>query len=210
MPTSAHRLRRPVPHPPQPNWKAAIGDVKCAIGWVKQHALTPEWNVDPERLALLGRSAGGHLALMAAYAPEDPELLPSCDAGDTGVDAVARFTRQPICPGAKQSGEPADLGQPRHAARLRGRNARLRDRALPGALADRARHAGAPRTLLAHGGRDQFVPHGHMGLLGARLRAIGVPCETIFIPYGQHAFDFVVGSLSSQLLEAALLDFLRR
>ena len=69
---------------------------------------------------------------------------------------------------------------------------------------------GSPRTLLAHGGRDQFVSHGHMGLLGARLRAIGVPCETIFIPYGQHAFDFVVGSLSSQILEAALLDFLRR
>jgi acetyl esterase/lipase len=61
--------------------------------------------------------------------------------------------------------------------------------------------------LLAHGGRDQFVSHGHMGLLGARLRAIGVPCETIFISYAQHAFDFVVGGLSSQIFEAALLDF---
>ena len=26
---------------PQPNWKTATGDVKCAIGWVKQHASTP-------------------------------------------------------------------------------------------------------------------------------------------------------------------------
>ena len=23
---------------PQPNWQTALGDVKCAIGWVKQHA----------------------------------------------------------------------------------------------------------------------------------------------------------------------------
>ena len=60
--------------------------------------------------------------------------------------------------------------------------------------------AAAPRTLLAHGGRDQFVPHGHMGLLAARLRAMGVPCETLFIPYAQHAFDFVVGGFSDQIL----------
>jgi hypothetical protein len=49
-----------------------------------------------------------------------------------------------------------------------------------------------------------------MGLLGTRLCALGVPCETIFIPYAQHAFDFVVGGLSSQIFEAALLDFLGR
>ena len=66
----------------------------------------------------------------------------------------------------------------------------------------------APRTLLAHGGRDQFVPHGHMGLLADRLRAMGVPCETLFIPYAQHAFDFVLGGFSDQILEAELLRFL--
>lgn len=69
---------------------------------------------------------------------------------------------------------------------------------------------GSLRTLLAHGGRDQFVSHGHMGLLDARRRGYGTPCETIFIPYAQHAFDVVVGGLSSQIFEAALLDFLGR
>ena len=73
---------------PQPNWKTATGDVKCAIGWIKQHAETADWNVDAKKLALLGRSAGGHLALMAVYAPSDPELPPSCDVTDTGVEAV--------------------------------------------------------------------------------------------------------------------------
>ena len=72
---------------PQPNWQTATGDVKCAIGWVKQHADTPDWNVDPKKVALLGRSAGGHLALMAAYAPADPELPASCDAGDTSASS---------------------------------------------------------------------------------------------------------------------------
>jgi acetyl esterase/lipase len=43
----------------------------------------PDWNIDPTKVALLGRSAGGHLALMAAYAAADPALPATCDAGDT-------------------------------------------------------------------------------------------------------------------------------
>ena len=47
-----------------------------------------------------------------------------------------------------------------------------------------------------------------MGLLAARLRSNGVPCETLFIPYAQHAFDFVRGGFSDQILEAKVLRFL--
>ena len=194
---------------PQPNWKTATGDVKCAIGWVKQHASTPDWNVDPAKLTLLGRSAGGHLALLAAYAPADPELPASCDAGDTTVDAVISLYA------------PTDLtwGYANPANKLVS-DSRAKMRAFVGGTPEEAaaRYRAlspidrvtteAPRTLLAHGGRDQFVPHGHMGLLAARLRSNGVPCETLFVPYGQHAFDFVVGGFSDQILEAELLKFL--
>jgi acetyl esterase/lipase len=194
---------------PQPNWKAAIGDVKCAIGWVKAHADTPEWNVDPSKLALLGRSAGGHLALMAAYAPSDPELPATCDGTDTGVEAVISLYA------------PTDLSWGyKYPASKWVVDGREKIRGFVGGPPDQAGNryrdlsplervtVSAPRTLLAHGGRDQFVPHGHMGLLAARLRAMGVPCETLFIPYAQHAFDFVVGGFSDQILEAELQRFL--
>ncbi|HEY2571101.1 MAG TPA: hypothetical protein VGI27_06490, partial [Solirubrobacteraceae bacterium] len=69
--------------------------------------------------------------------------------------------------------------------------------------------ATAPRTLLAQGGRDQFVAPEQMDRLAARLAALGVPHETLLIPYAQHAFDFVPGSFSSQILEATLQAFLR-
>jgi len=195
---------------PQPNWQSATGDVKCAIGWVKQHADMPEWNVDPKRVALLGRSAGGHLALMAAYAPADPELPASCEAGDTTVDAVVSLYA------------PTDLSWGyKYPANRWVSDSRAKMRAFLGGPPDQAgdRYKAlsplervtptAPRTLLAHGGRDQFVPFGHMGLLAARLRAMGVPCETLYIPYAQHSFDFVVGGFSDQILEAELLKFLR-
>jgi acetyl esterase/lipase len=194
---------------PQPNWKSATGDVKCAIGWIKQHAQTPDWNVDPDRLALLGRSAGGHLALLAAYAPADPDLPASCDAGDTSVDAViALYAPTDLAWGYKYPASKwvadsrakmrAFLGGGPDEAAGRYRTLSPIERVTPA----------APRTLLAHGGRDQFVPYGHMGLLAARLRAMGVPCDTLFIPYGQHAFDFVVGGFSEQILEAEVLRFL--
>jgi len=195
---------------PQPNWQTATGDVKCAIGWVKKNADTPDWNVDPKRVTLLGRSAGGHLALMAAYAPADPDLPASCDAGDTSVDTVISLYA------------PTDLGWGyKYPASKWVSDSRAKMRAFLGGAPDQAGDryralsplervtAAAPRTLLAHGGRDQFVPYGHMGLLAARLRAMGVPCETLFIPYAQHAFDFVVGGFSDQILEAEVLKFLR-
>ena len=61
---------------PQPNYLTATGDVKCAVGWIKDHAA--EFNISPERLALFGRSAGAHLALLAAYSAGDSRLSTSC------------------------------------------------------------------------------------------------------------------------------------
>jgi acetyl esterase/lipase len=46
---------------------AAIQDVRCAMAWVKKNAA--KYNFDPNRVVTWGGSAGGHLALMAAYAP---------------------------------------------------------------------------------------------------------------------------------------------
>jgi acetyl esterase/lipase len=193
---------------PQPNWQTALGDVKCAIGWVKQHAATSDWNVDPAKLALLGRSAGGHLALMAAYAPADPKLPASCPAGDTSVDAVIALYA------------PTDLiwGY-EHPSNPRAADSRARTRNFLGGAPDTegARYRtlspvervtpAAPRTLLAHGGRDQLLDHAHLDLLAAKLAAAGVPHETLFIPWAQHAFDFG-GGPSNQLLEPTLLRFL--
>src|SRR3712207_8377221 len=59
---------------PQPNWQTATADVKCAIGWLKRNAV--QYGVDPHRIALLGRSAGGHLALLAAYTSDEAALPP--------------------------------------------------------------------------------------------------------------------------------------
>ncbi|HTB61028.1 MAG TPA: alpha/beta hydrolase [Polyangia bacterium] len=203
---------------PQPNWQTALGDVKCAIGWVKQHATTDDWNIDSKKVALLGRSAGAHLALMAAYTAAADDLPSSCPSGgvaggapvDTSVEAVISLYG------------PTDLAWAyAHPANLHVADSPQKLRAFLGDAPEREPEryramsptervtAAAPRTLLAQGGRDQFVTPEQMDRLAARLAAAGVPHETLFIPYAQHAFDFVPGSFSSQILDATLQAFLR-
>ena len=45
-------------------------DVRNAIQWLKDHAKT--YNIDPDRIALLGGSAGDHLVELIGYAANTP------------------------------------------------------------------------------------------------------------------------------------------
>ena len=64
-----------------------IGDVKRAVAWMKASA--GRYGVNRERVVLGGASAGGHLALLAAYTPDHPRLTPEDVRGsDQSVRAV--------------------------------------------------------------------------------------------------------------------------
>jgi acetyl esterase/lipase len=66
-------------------------NVKSAIRYVKAHAA--EYKIDPARLGLMGGSAGGHLATLAALTP-DPAKADARDPADwhdTSVRAVGAF-----------------------------------------------------------------------------------------------------------------------
>ncbi|MFZ2358951.1 MAG: alpha/beta hydrolase [Anaerolineae bacterium] len=66
-----------------------VQDVKRAIIWLKRNG--DQYGVDGHRVALIGGSAGGHLALLAAYTPNDPALQPDDSAVDTSLRAVVSF-----------------------------------------------------------------------------------------------------------------------
>jgi acetyl esterase/lipase len=198
---------------PQPNWQSAVGDVKCAIGWVKQHAATDDWNVDPKKVALLGRSAGGHLVLMAAYTAAADDLPSTCPIGGAAVDSSVESVISLY--------GPTDLAWGyAHPANLHAADSPQKLRAFLGDSPEREPEryramsptervtATAPRTLLVQGGRDQFVAPDQMDRLATRLAALGVPHETLLVPWAQHAFDFVPGSFGSQILEATVRQFL--
>jgi acetyl esterase/lipase len=74
---------------PKAGLYAMLADVKRAIVWMKDNGA--EHSVDPERIVLMGGSAGAHLALLAAYTPNHPELDPPDVRGDTSVRAVVSY-----------------------------------------------------------------------------------------------------------------------
>lgn len=64
---------------PYPKSPAALQDAQRAVGVVRQHAA--EWGIDPNRVGVLGFSAGGHLAA-ALSTHFDKRLYDSVDAAD--------------------------------------------------------------------------------------------------------------------------------
>ncbi len=213
---------------PQPNWRTATGDVKCAVAWVKRHAR--EFGIGTDRLALLGRSAGGHLALLAAYTPDDTRLPSSCmdDEASDGLDesamsggessenvraVVAFYAPTDLLWAYDNPANPRVIDGPLTLRRFVGGDPHASDEiAARFRLVSPVSHVNArttPPTLLIHGGHDQLVRSENMELLGGKLKKAGTPHRELFIPYAQHGFDYNFRGWGAQIVRPLLLDFLR-
>jgi acetyl esterase/lipase len=78
---------------PEADLFGMVADVKRAIAWMKNstHGLV----IKDDRIILMGGSAGGHLALLAAYTPNHPELDPPDISCDTAVHGVISYYGPP-------------------------------------------------------------------------------------------------------------------
>lgn len=74
--------------PPEVGMKGMIGDVFRAIDYVKTNA----GEHGMEKIVLMGASAGGHLALLAAHGSHDPRLIPEdLQSRDLSVHGVVSY-----------------------------------------------------------------------------------------------------------------------
>lgn len=208
---------------PQPNWQTATSDVRCAILWVKAHA--QQFEVDAERIALLGRSAGGHLALLAAYTHDNTVFESSCAepsfAAATTESVEPTDTLNSCVRAVVALYAPTDLRwayrNPANQRVVDGpETIRRFTGGTPESEADVFNHASpvahvtpsSPPTLLIHGGQDQLVREQNMELLAEALRAARVPHESILIQYAQHGFDYNFNGWGAQVAQSGMLRFL--
>lgn len=71
---------------PETDMLGMVGDAKRAIAWMKGQG--PAYGVNQERVVVAGGSAGGHLALLAAYTPGESALTPD-DVGEIDLNVRA-------------------------------------------------------------------------------------------------------------------------
>ncbi len=158
---------------PAHKWPACLDDVETAIRWVKAHAA--EYKVDPNRIALIGESAGGHLVSMAGTRA----------GSDTAVAAVVPFyAPHDLETRAKQrrSIGPGISGLFGIKDELNEANLKV---LAEGSPINHLR-AGLPPYLLIHGDKDEQVPYEQSPNFQAKTKALGNRCDLITIPGGIH------------------------
>jgi acetyl esterase/lipase len=163
---------------PEHPWPAAREDVVAAVAHLREEA--GSLGVDPARIALLGRSAGGQLATAVAYGR--PEL---------GIRAViALYAPHDLHFAWAHSRQRDVLDSFRLMRQYLGGAPEERRAAFDDASAYLAVRPGLPPTLLVHGAMDSLVWHRQSERLAARLTEAGVPNVFLSLPWATHAFDF--------------------
>lgn len=177
-------------HAPRWRWPAQLADVRLALRWVREHAAA--YGADSSRVALLGRSSGAQLAMLAAYEPGAPEVRavvnyygpvdladgyrhpPTPDPLDVRAVEIALFGGPPErLPEAYRSASPI--------AYVAGPPTRF------------------PPTLSIYGSRDHVVLPRYGERLHERLTAAGARSVLLQIPWAEHAFDALPSGPSAQL-----------
>ncbi len=166
-------------HAPKFQFPVQLEDVQDALLFIQRNAA--EYRIDATRLALLGRSSGGHLALLAAY---QPSLIPI-------RAVVAYYAPTNLIGGYEDPPVPDPIGV--HGVLegfLGGTPGQLRERYLqasPITYANRTQ----PPTLLIQGGRDHIVKAKFARELQEKLRNGGTRAVLLEIPWAEHAFDAI-------------------
>lgn len=172
-----------------PRWKypAQFDDVTAAIHWIRLNAAL--YQGQPESVAIIGRSSGAELALLAAYRT-DSAFIKGVVSYYGPVDLADGFRHPP-------SPDPLDI-RSIQIDYLGG---------TPDQVPDRYRDAspitwvrpGLPPTLLIYGRRDHVVEPRFGHLLHDSLAAVGDTAVLLELPWSEHAFDKVPGGPGSQI-----------
>jgi len=180
---------------------AAVQDVKCAVRWMR--ANSKKNKMDPNRIAVMGGSAGGYLALMAGYTSDVPEL--EGDGGNPGISSRVNVVVNAY--------GPTDLTSPtartapevtRFLPRSYAEDPELFSKASP--LAHLTRDD--PPTLIFQGTVDELVPAAQNDALAAKCKEVGVQCTYVKFKGWPHTMDMAEGP--NVCFQWYMLDFFKK
>jgi acetyl esterase/lipase len=180
-------------------WPAQRDDTLAAITYLRANAAA--LGLDPARIVLAGRSAGGQIAAAVGYTADDP--------GIRGVVAFyAPFDMRFVWSISRDDDALNSLKLMRQY--LGGPPEGREDLYDSASAQQHVRRGRTPPTLMVHGVIDTLVWHRHSERLSARLVEEGVPHLHLSLPWAVHAVEFNLAGPSGQLTAYALKGFLAR
>ena len=165
---------------PQATAPAAIEDVRAAILYVVQHA--KELNINPNKIVVMGGSAGGHLALMAGLLQND----------NTFDGAYKKTTKYTIAAIINKYGI-ADVWDWAYGPNIRSKSAinwlgaKAKDEAFAMSVSPIFYvKKTSPPTFIVHGDADPTVPYQQSVELKKKYDEVGCKNEFMTIVGGKH------------------------
>ena len=190
-------------HAPEYRFPSQVDDVAAGLAFVQSQA--DSFEIERDRIALLGWSAGAHLAMLLGYqlALQGDEPVRSIVNYYGPVDLANGYYDIP-------QPDPIDVRQVLRAF-IGGTPIELAaayDAASPITYVERAEANTLPDTLLIYGGRDHVVESRfgkrlYDALLDSSNRAVWVN-----IPWAEHAFDKLFNGFSNQMALPFIEQFL--
>lgn len=161
---------------------AQLEDARAALAWTRANA--DRLRVAPDRIGVMGYSAGGHLALLlglAAAENEEPAMRPRAVVGAAAPSDLWTLIENPAVV-ALLGGRKSEMAEQYH-------------RASP------IRYASAddPPTLLLHGVYDAIVPVEQSRRMAAALQRAGAPVELRELPHGHTRMTVGYNELETRL-----------
>jgi len=189
-------------------YPAAVEDCKCAVRWMRSKAA--EIGVNPERIAAVGGSAGGHLSMMVGYCSDVPALEGS--GGHEGVSSsvqcvVNLYGPCDLTTDFVRKNAYANRVVKNFLGKSIDEDLAVYQQASPITYVD----AKDPPTLILHGTIDDVVPIDQGDELAAKLKELGVPYLYDRLPGWPHAMDIAqpVNDRCVWLMERFLAAYLK-
>lgn len=174
---------------------SASNDVRSAVDYVRAHA--KELNVDPDRVVLIGESAGAHLASMAALRPGPTKPVQGVVAFYSPSDLVNLVEASPRLPDLLRQ----MLKNSPFATMLMAGLKQLS----PQTWISKE----APPFLMIHGTADSLVPVEQSETMCSQLRQQGTPCDLYKVPGAGHGINFWEGEPSMMGYKTKMMDWLK-
>ncbi len=182
-----------------PNYKfpAPIEDLTKAVAFLKTNS--KNFNINPDNIFLLGRSAGGQISLCTG-----------CILGKEAIKGIiAYYTPADLVWGYAAPGNPWILDSRKVLENYLGGTYNEVPENYTNATASNIVSYNTPPVLMIHGKRDEMVAYDHNTRLIKHLKKWEIPHFLVTLPWATHGGDYNILGPMGQISSFATLHFIK-